>query len=469
MNRSVCSKAKSALAVIALLTALQLPLLNFQTPAFAQAPPAPSLSQGNFSAEYTKITKEIMLTGIAMERFSLNFRRETAHQPKFRKLRYFTTQEVGAGGLIAFEVISLKQFDKGRRRPLKINKNALKGATITAMTASIIAGSGSCLELASNLIRARRLHEQGYSSKTATKFVALKLRDLDQLLAKREALVAANTNDPAYERAAMEGKVLHAMRGSFANEYAHFNSDNATFKAAQNSFFVLNAAYNAVGAASAGVGYKAIEKPKLNGPANVLFIISGALAGVTPMLSSATAMVARKRADDILEKELGVMHFDQAAIATATKNLAGTLPAVDGSLMPSLPVSQRLAIYTEANALFIKQLESQTKTTRTLNKVALNSSLAAPVIGGLLMTQGILGTRGYYEYTFRPRKQIDLYYKGAVVGTVGTSLNAVSNAALLLASYGYERKLRKKEQLPEQLIAKRLAHLDDLETTINAL
>jgi hypothetical protein len=79
------------------------------------------------------------------------------------------------------------------------------------------------------------------------------------------------------------------------------------------------------------------------------------------------------------------------------------------------------------------------------------------------MTQGIIGTTGYYKYTFRPRKEINYFYHGAVVGTPGAGLAVVATAASLLASWSYENKLRKQKRLPRQLINDRLAHLDDVE------
>ena len=85
------------------------------------------------------------------------------------------------------------------------------------------------------------------------------------------------------------------------------------------------------------------------------------------------------------------------------------------------------------------------------------------------MTQGILGTVGFYKYPKQPRKQLALTYDGAIVGTVGTSLAVVGNAAWLLMSWSYERRLKKQNRLPSQLIEQRLQHLDELQTTVSAL
>jgi len=460
-----------AFASVLLLAANQLQLFMPVSCAYAQ-----SSDQGltavdsDFSTNYTQLTKKILLAGIAIERYSLNYRLETGKQPPFRKLRYFASQEAGAGAGLAFEVVGLKQFGLGRRHPLKISKRALKGATITAMVGSIVAGGGSCAELGSNAWHAIQLKRKGFDGKSANKFVAGKLSEIDQLLGQRDSLVAANSSNPAYDRAVAEGKVLRCMRGAFINEYDRFHSDTNTYRAIQNSFFLLNAGYNAIGATAAGLAYKAVDTPKLNGPANILFIVSGATAAATPFLCSASGYVARKFAQHSVVKALGEKpHFDAAEFTARRKELDALTSDASGSLISSLPGTQRLALYTESNSLFVKQLESQERTMRSLRKVALGSVFLAPPIGGLLMTQGILGTHGYYDFTFQPRKQIDQYYRGAIVGTVGTSMSVVGNAALLLASMSYEHHLKKKESLPYQLIRKRLDHLAETELLVSKL
>ncbi len=113
----------------------------------------------------------------------------------------------------------------------------------------------------------------------------------------------------------------------------------------------------------------------------------------------------RKQAAHSLAKELHEKpSFDPAQLTVHCKQLENLAPDAEGRLIPSLPGTQRLALYTQSDDLFAKQLESETTTMRKLNKVALQTSLLGPVIGGQLMTQGILGTYGYYKYPTRPRK-----------------------------------------------------------------
>ncbi|CAN5150422.1 hypothetical protein BH10CYA1_BH10CYA1_60270 [soil metagenome] len=423
----------------------------------------------NFSQQYTQITKEILQHGIEIERFSLHFRLESTKQPRFRRLRYFLSQQAGAAGIMAFEVTAVDQFGVGRKRPLKIDSRALRGSLAATTTTLIIASTGSMFELSSNVLQMIKNKQHGYDPKSANNYVAKKLHRIDELLAQRDAIVQAHSDDPSYAKAVAEGKVLRDMRSSFLDEYSHFNADTGAYRAYQNMFYLLNATYNGIGAWAADTGYRALARPHLNGTTNVLFIVTGGLATVTPIICQATGYYARHRAYKNLKKEVGSDQFNREQFAIDCKNLETSSGSIDGSLIHSLPVTERAAMYNQSRELFTKQLDSETKTMRKLEKVALQSSILGPAIGSTLLTQGILGTYGYYHYPIQPRKQINQFYCGAIVGCVGAGASLVGNTSSLLAGYSYEHKLWKQKTLPKQLIEQRLAHLDEVEKTVQSL
>ncbi len=429
-----------------------------------------SFSSLTAEQQYSQLTKQILLAGIELERFSLNFRLNSAKQPRFRNLRYFLTQETAAATGLAFEIAFLEQAKKGRRRPLQVSKPVLHGALTTAMTGAIIGGSGSALELSSNMLQAIKNKRHGFDFKTANKFVAAKLKEIDLLLAQRDALVAANPDHPGHEGAVLEGKILRELRNCFIAEYSDFNADTKGYITYQNLFYLLNASYSAVQAAGAWCGYRGVTKPKYNGPANVLFVVSGAMAMVTPIISTAAGKYARKKAYETLEKQIGEKpKLDEAAFSADTKRAREILKSVDASVISSLPGTDRLALYTDASVLFKKQLDSETTIMRRNEKVALQNNLLAPVIGAQLMTQGIFGCIGSYRYNLRPRKQLSMFYRGAIVGTVGTSMATLGNAVSLLSTLSYEHRLSKENKMPAQLIKARLEHLEEVEKEVRKI
>jgi hypothetical protein len=424
----------------------------------------------DFSSQYTSITKRILLAGVKLERFSLNYRLETSKRPPLRQLRYIATQEAGAAGGLAFEITGIKQFGIGRKHPLRLSTKDLKAALLTTGTTSVVASAGSCFELGANVYAGAKRRRHGYDAASATKNVAAQLKEIDRLLLERDVLIAGYKGQPGYDRAVIEGEVLQQMRAAFVNEYRHFNVDSRNFFAIQNTFFALNAAYNSVGATAAYVGNKALHNSSLNGVTNVLFTVSGAMAMVSPILCVASGKLMSWHANQVLDRELGVQKpFEEEQFSAKRRLLEEMLPGAQGSLIPSLPATQRLALYTESDKLFVKQLDNETRVIRRLQSIALQTNLFAPPIGGCLMTQGILGTIGYYHDRLRPRKQLNLSYAGSIVGCVGISAALVGNVGFLLTSMAYENKLRRNNQLPAQLIKARLEHLDDLQKLLDAL
>lgn len=428
----------------------------------------------NLVSEYRNITKRLLLAAVELERFSLTFRLESARQPRWRRLRYFLAQETGAAGIMAFEIIAVDQFNVGRKHPLKIDIGALKGGLRTALVTSIIAGSGSCLELASNTVHAIENKRRGYDSQSANKYVLERKQLIDSLMAERETFVNKHSDHPYYPVWVAEGKVLRELRSAFIYEYSQFHSDMRGYGIYENLFYAINIASNAVGATAAHYGVKALTDPKYNGTSNVLFIVAGSLGMAAPLLSSALGGLARKydyyRLTKLLKEK---PQYDPAAVAAATKELQAAETAViaQGHEIAALN-SQALvteSLYVQSAHLFKKQLDSETRAVRRFNKVAVQSNILGPAIGGTLFTQGLLGTIGYYRYGMRPRKQLTLAYRGSVVGLTGASVAVAATAAGLLADWYYVHRHKKKKRLPPQLIEERLKHLEEVEKTVNAL
>ncbi len=121
------------------------------------------------------------------------------------------------------------------------------------------------------------------------------------------------------------------------------------------------------------------------------------------------------------------------------------------------------AIFCVALILCSKQLAIY------LTATAVESDLFCPAIGGTLLAQGILNTAAYHKYGNRPRKALDANYKGAVAGTVGTSI-AVGGTAIGISAFYWEYyRLHKQGKLPIQLIRARLKHLDEVDAQIKNL
>jgi hypothetical protein len=459
------SKAISLLGIFLLSIVLQ---ISTETP--AQAEIAGSNREEEFSKQYTALTSKVILAGVELERFSLKYRRASTEQPKFRRLRFTLAQEAGAAGSLAFEVTALKQFNEGRNHPLQINPSALHAALATALVGSVIAGSGSSLELASNAALAYKNKRRGFDPRAANRFVVAHVKALDALLNEHDALVAAHTDSPAYERAVAEGKMLRQIRNASLAEYATFHSDVKGYATFTNLFFFLNALTNSLAATGLGVAYKAIDTPKYNAPTNIIFIATGAVVMAVPIISSAAGKYMKEHAYHSFAKQVGeTPHFEMKEFDAARQHLEVLSAAGTGTLIPALPAMTRLAYYSNSSQRFKKQIIDETTVARHLEQVALESTLLGPLIGGTLMTQGIFGTVGYYKFTFKPRRQLNYALRGAIAGTPGAALAVGGTAAWYVAGLAYEYRLKKEHRMPSQIIDERLKHLDEIEALAKSL
>jgi hypothetical protein len=128
----------------------------------------------------------------------------------------------------------------------------------------------------------------------------------------------------------------------------------------------------------------------------------------------------------------------------------------------------RAAEYTKDIDQSGRQLRNEARLMNHLEQVAVQSNIIGPPIGGTLLAQGILGTVGHYQYG-GTRKELDLNYKRAVSGLVGTSTAVGVTAAGYLAGSYYFHQMKKKNRLPSQIIGERLKFLESVEKTVKQI
>lgn len=417
--------------------------------------------------EYRAQTKRILLSLIDLERFTLKYRVASAGHDTTKRLRYFLTQETGAACGLAYEIATVKELRNGRKRPLEIDPGVLRKGFKSAMVGSIVAGSGSAFELTANTVLAIKNRTNGYDSRTANEHMASGLKSLDQNLTERETLVSHHKDHEFYNLAVMESKVLRLLRDGVASEYIQFNRDVREYRASENVFYAMNAGTNVVAAISAHYGIKGLQDIQSFGPANVLATVSGALTIASPLVSYAAGKVTAKAVSGKLQRRLGSEQtFDYAALRASQKEFSDALDRVNRSEVGDAIF--RAGSYLEASQRSKRLMASELRLMHYLDQVAVENAVLGPAIGGTLLGQGIAGTVGFYRYN-PSRKELDLFYKGAVAGTVGTSMAVGFTALGLVADWAYEHKLAKRKLLPRQMIEERLKHIDEVEAKISMM
>jgi len=422
------------------------------------------------------ITRQILLKAIQLNRFIIHYRLETQKQPKTRRLRYAASQEAGLALLTTYDIMITNQFNKGRKDPLEVSVPTVRKALDCALVGESIALGGSAFELFSNFLKSIKDKKNGFDTKTANNFFFKTLKELDDLFDEREKLVESNANYPAYEMLKTEGQIMRALRDYYVVEYSTFHQEARGFKAYENTFYLLNAATNSVGLASIICGLKSLTVPKYNGTANILFTAAGAIAISAPLMATAAGYAVANRAHHVVLK---VLHkepnVDYALLEASRSRLKELVAAAsESSLQSAGDIEDRMALYRTADKGFQETLQAETKQLHHLRKVAVESNFFGPLIGGAVMTQGILGTRAYYKYGRNPtlssaRKSMVLNYAGSIIGLTGFATGLGITAEGLAANAIYDRRLRKKHRRPEDLLEDHLKLLDRVEAQIKAM
>lgn len=152
------------------------------------------------------------------------------------------------------------------------------------------------------------------------------------------------------------------------------------------------------------------------------------------------------------------------AMAELNKELA----TKDISVLEQSPsVQNRTSAYALWSARYDKSIDDSLEDLRHNNKVALQGELTGPLISGTYLNQDILGMVTLSgRLRNRDRAQNNLNLAGAIGSTAGTGLSLGLTTYWLLDDIRHRRKMRKKEELPEQILAKRLKTLDELDSML---
>ena len=213
--QQVTHERKFHTLAISVLVCSVLAILAFVQPGLALDTNYGGTSKTDFERKYERLTLQGLLLGLEFEQYSLSYRIGALSDQKFKRTRYFLGQETAAAGAMTASIIGIDQTTKALHRPSRVSIKALKNLQTVGEVTSIIGASSSGVELAANGWHALKDKIKHRDSKTAAKFLTDKLKQIDKILAEREALIASNTdlaaNPPRLAQYKAETKLLNIM------------------------------------------------------------------------------------------------------------------------------------------------------------------------------------------------------------------------------------------------------------------
>lgn len=409
----------------------------------------------------------VLRAEIDLERYYLNYRLIANTEPRWRRWRYFLGQSTGAAMFVASDSTNVVEFTKSLNDP--VSNSVLRNSYVTGMVGSIIGSVSDGVEMASNVRLAVKNLQKKNNPAAAVAEYKSRLNQIDALLKERAALLAASPNDESFKLNEAEGKVLRAYRNWCVFELADIYAGVKSFQSSNNLYYLSDLAAYLLYVVSYKYALDAINRVNANAPSAITGIVGGVIFAENFALSTLTAKILYKRAFRKLEQTLGEKIYD--AQAEANKELlqlemlskdcsANTLESMG-------PLSQRIAVYRLWSQRFDEFLDKQTRHLRRMSRVALQSQVSGPLIAGTYIAQDTLTTVGFYRYRNNDRVSQRLGAAGCISGAAGSGVSFLLSNQGFIQDLIYLRKLRREKNTPEDLIAKRLEALKELESLLD--
>ena len=346
----------------------------------------------------------------------------------------------------------------------------VKAAFVMNLISTLLDGTSNGIELGSSMLTCIKNKRNKVDPASTVEKVVARIKDIDSLIAERDALVLRNADAPAAAIHKAEGRVLKTFRDWCLSEFADVYAEVKSTHSSCNLYYILALCADSMYLSGSILGLKALRPGKeyLNGPAIQTSII-GDCFGVSSAPASTIAgkflyKYHRKKLKKKLQEELGDSEEDaKAAMAELNKEIAS---ADISALRKARSVRERASAYLLWAGRYDRYIDKQLDELRHQNKVALQGELSGPVISGSYLATDILAAVGFYKFPNDARRASSLAYSGSIVSTAGNTSSLFLTNYYLFSEILRRKKLRKKGILPEQLLADRFKTLDQLDTLI---
>ena len=430
--------------------------------------------------DVARISKEIILRLIELERFNLHYRLESDKQPKTRMFRFFAAHEANETLETAANIILAAEAGTGLNlKP--VSKPAIRDAYVCAAVGNSLAGLGSFREFLSDMARDHRNRKTGFDSRGALKHMEKSVGEIDKLIEQRDQLleqIRVSDTSELYDVLKEERHCLTDIRQHCLNEFIQFHQNMLGHRVNKDVFYLANTVTNGVFLAADCLFlnvFASDRNKKYQGAAQATFLSGTPLTMFSPYIAKYASTFAVYRAKKQIHKFLiteDAKTPDVEGHVAHSRELYSSLPAEKLTMLG--PFLDRLDVYSKASTAAEKIMASEREHLLHLQKVAHESLVIAPILGSTQVARGVLETVGYYGYGRRVspnnvRTDSALSLAATVTLIASNGFAAAYTGKNLVETVLYERRLHKKRQLVEDIIAERLDELDLIEKRARAL
>jgi hypothetical protein len=410
-----------------------------------------------------------MLETINLSRFNTRFQQEANRHQPWRLYAYPILQEAGTSLSFSNTLIDLRQRAKGLTNIDHISRGAQKAGLKLAIAGSAINGTSSALELAQNAWVMWRAGEMGFSPRKSADFVRTAMHKIEILLAERQSLVTQETSPSNRELLELEGRLMDHIKNQLVYEFRKVSSRSREVAWRENTFFAVDTGRNFTTCASGILSLNAFyHRPYIRGTSAICSLTADTMAMLNPPFRTAAGLCARK-----YQRHQLLKYFPMQAPALANNFLADThdLDEYRAKLDQSAPDQRSLEeaafLFQRAEAMS-NGLAATTDRIEKLRRVAGQQAISGPIIGLASVARSVLLTVAYYGYHDKREIINRLSFAGRISQACGQTYSLFATPKAQIQGFINRRRLAKKGQLPEQILAGRIIKMDLLKARIES-
>ncbi len=417
-----------------------------------------------------KLTRKIADQELALLRLNTYFLLENERVSKWAPWRIFLYR-MSASGLSNAGAITGGAAQWGAyRHPKTLGHGAVKAGGILLLTGNCISIGGACAEILFDLVTDLRLRQRHINLQAARqRFLAL-LSELDQALARRDAMAPATGGLSAGQRRIVEadGALLRDVRDLSVREF------KASYERITRALWVRGTA-NAMaveGGATGGLlGSLNVllaatdHHPNQAGSGGLGYVISGASAMATPPIlklsgSLGAARASRKLAGAFAAAERKSVEDFMGDRKRLEELVDEAAPAERGMLSG---LSARETLYGMAETLWHNQVLSASEAAARTRRSYLERMVWATLVGGSNIPRGVATMVGGFHYPRSPSRFLEMGGVANVCWTAGTGLWMLDTVQGRLREELQHRRLARIKAAPVRQMRERLESLEELE------
>jgi hypothetical protein len=428
------------------------------------------------------LTRQILLKEIELERFNLHYKMEVAKQGRWKGIRYAGFQEVNATMGLAGGIIGVAERGSHLRSPKDVHTSLQENACIIPEIGAWVGAGAALLEFGINEWHDFKAMEHGFSPRAARAHVNVIKADIDKMLAERDALAKIEASAPTLKAHAevdtVEGQILGDIRDQGLLEYSRYHIAARKLLAFQQMQYMFDFTKYATNALGFQFAFLSLHKHHRhwNFFAGVEFVVSGGITMGGPIVSRYFAKgmgelhkkYIRGTVQDAEAKEVAKLEQDEKTLDNLCKDGRCALDTVRAPI-------ERATIYGAQSKVFQDELAASTKDRNKAKLTATQNIFGGLYVGASKVASGIMFIIPGYLHKYNVGSDsfasnrvtnADLF-TASVIGLPASSYSMLDTLRIQVQGEVNRHKQMKAGTHPSQLVAARLAQLDDMEKRLN--